>query len=58
MATIERIAALQITEGIERLPLAEVDEAFCLRDAYLQGRLTDPPQLWQYDRYIQQDDHG
>jgi hypothetical protein len=58
IATIERIAALQITEGVERLPLAEVDEAFCLRDAYLEGRLTDPPKLWKYDQSLEQDDYG
>jgi hypothetical protein len=57
IATIERIAALQINEGAERLPPAEVDEDFRLRDAYLQGRLTDPPELWKYDEHIEQDDH-
>ena len=49
IATIERIAALQITEAFQTLPLVDVDEDFRLRDAYLQGRLTDPPQLWKYD---------
>ena len=58
MATIERIAALQITEDVEALPRADVDEDFHLRDAYLQGRLTDPPELWKYDEPIQEDDHA
>ena len=58
MATLERIAALQITEGVERLPLAEVDEDFRRRDAYLQGRLTDAPELWKYDENTEENDHA
>jgi transposase len=58
MATIERIAALYLTEGAERLPLADVDEDFRRRDTYLEGRLTDPPELWKYDEYLQEDDHA
>jgi len=57
IATIERIAALQMTEAVE-MPVPEVDEDFRRRDAYLQGRLTDPPELWKYDQHIQEDDHA
>ena len=57
-ATIERIAALYLTEGVERLPLADVDEDFRRRDAYLQGQLTDPPELWKYEEYLKEDDHA
>jgi hypothetical protein len=58
IATIERIAALQITEGVQTLPLVEVDEDFRRRDAYLQGRLTDAPELWKYDENAQENDHA
>ena len=58
IATIERIAALHITEGVEMLPLAEVDEDFRRRDAYLQGRLTDAPELSTYDENTKDNDHA
>jgi len=58
IATIERIAALQITEDVQRLPLVDVDEDFRQRDAYLQGRLTDTPELWKYDENTQENDHA
>lgn len=58
IATIERIAALHITEGVEMLPLADVDEDFRQRDAYLQGRLTDTPELWKYDENTEENDHA
>jgi transposase len=48
--TIERIAVLQMTQGIGSLPLAEVDEAFQQREAYLEGSLTDQPDLSIYDQ--------
>ena len=58
IATLERIAALQITEGVQRLPLVDVDEDFRQRDAYVQGRLTDVPELWKYDEDTQENDHA
>ncbi len=58
MATIERIAALHITEGVQMLPLADVDEDFRQRDAYLQGRLTDTPELWKYGENTKENDHA
>ncbi len=58
IATIERIAALQITEGVQRLPLVDVDEDFRQRDAYVQGRLTDPPELSIYDESTEENDHA
>jgi transposase len=48
-ATIERIAILSITQGVETLPFAEIDEDFRQRDTYLEGRLTDPPDLSMYE---------
>jgi len=57
IATIERIAALQITECVE-MPVADVDEDFRLREAYLQGRLTDAPELWKYDETTEENNHA
>jgi transposase len=57
MAIIERIAALQITETVE-IPAPDVDEAFRRREAYLQGRLTDPPELSKYDEPTEEDNHA
>jgi hypothetical protein len=57
MATIERIAALQITEAVE-MPAPDVDEDFRRREAYLQGRLTDPPELGKYDESTQDNDRA
>jgi transposase len=57
IATIERIAALQITEAVD-IPAPDVDEDFHRREAYLQGRLTDPPELWKYDESIERNDNG
>jgi len=54
IATIERIAALNITQGVQTLPLAEIDENFRQRDVYLEGRLTDFPDLSIYEN-IQED---
>jgi transposase len=47
--TLERIAAMQITEGVHPLPRPQIDEDFQQRDTYVQGRLTDPPDLSAYD---------
>jgi transposase len=57
IATIERIAALQINECVE-MPVVDVDEDFRLREAYLQGRLTDAPELSKYDEYIEENNHA
>lgn len=56
IATIERIVALNITHGVESHSLVEIDEDFRQRDAYLEGRLTDPPDLSIYGN-TQEDDH-
>ena len=39
--TIERIAILHLQEGSDTLPVAQVDEQFTRREAYLEGALTD-----------------
>ncbi len=48
-ATIERIATLSITHSTPTLPFAQINEDFQQRDTYLEGRLTDPPDLSIYD---------
>jgi transposase len=48
--TIERIAVLQMTQGIGPLPLADIDQAFHQREAYLEGSLTEQPDLSIYDQ--------
>lgn len=49
VATIERIAALNITQGSPLLPFAQIDDDFRQRDTYQEGRLTDPPDLSMYE---------
>lgn len=48
LETIERIAWLYFKEATGELPLAEVDEDFRQREAYLEGALTDQPDLSLY----------
>ena len=54
--TIERIALLHMTQDIPGLPLVDVDEAYRERDAYLEGSLTDAPDLSIYDQLLEEDD--
>jgi hypothetical protein len=56
METVERIALLQMTQDVARLPLVEVDEAYLDREAYLEGSLTDAPDLSIYDQLLEDDD--
>jgi len=46
--TIERIAVLYLQAGTQTLPTAPVDEQFTQREAYLEGCLTDAPDLSIY----------
>ena len=48
LEVIERIAYLYLQQGAGDLPLAQVDEAFRQREAYLEGSLTEPPDLSIY----------
>jgi len=57
IGTIERIAALNMTQGAPALPFAQVDEDFRQRDTYQEGRLTDAPDLSIYDEHIPEEDH-
>jgi hypothetical protein len=53
--TIERIALLYVHEGTDMLPSVEVDESFREREAYLEGNLTDEPDLSVYDTFSEED---
>jgi len=57
MATLERIAALHMTQGSPTLPLVDVDEDFRNRGAYIEGRLTDKPDLSIYEENTQETDY-
>ncbi len=50
MEVIERIVALNLAHGAGTLPCVEVDEHFRERDAYQEGRLTEPPDLSTYNQ--------
>jgi hypothetical protein len=52
LQTIERIAVLQMTQGIGPLPVADIDEAFREREAYREGSLTEQPDLSIYDQLL------
>ena len=47
--TLERIAVLELRDGQSELPTVHVDESFRERPAYLEGSLTDSPDLSLYD---------
>ena len=49
LATLERIATLNITQNLQTLPFAQIDEDFREREIYLEGRLTDLPDLSIYE---------
>lgn len=56
IATLRRIAILELSEGVEILPSAEVDESLKERDAYVEGRLSDTPDFSTYDDLLEGDD--
>lgn len=47
--TIERIALLHLSQGMDLLPWAEVDDSFRQRPAYQDGALTEAPDLSIYE---------
>jgi len=49
LKAIERIARFYMNQTDTPLPSAEVDENFVNREAYLEGELTDQPDLSLYD---------
>ena len=56
MATIERIAWFCMSQGEERIFDVDVDDSYCQRPAYLEGCLTDQPDLSIYDDLLRSDD--
>jgi transposase len=48
LPTIERIVLLYLQQGTGALPAAQVDEQFTQREAYLEGSLTEAPDLSIY----------
>jgi transposase len=56
LETIRRIAILQMSESLETLPFAEVDEGLEEREAYREGRLSEAPDLSIYDHLLETDD--
>jgi transposase len=54
--TIENIALLLLRQETSDLPLVEVDGDFRHREAYLEGYLTDPPDLSVYENIVEEDD--
>jgi transposase len=54
---IERIAFLYVHQGSDTLPSVDVDENYLQREAYLEGSLTDEPDLSAYDTFSEED-HG
>ena len=54
--TLERMALLLLTQDTPKLPCVDVDEGFCQRESYLEGRLTDAPDLSLYDKLLEEND--
>ena len=48
LPTLERIAHLHLEQGTGQLPFAPIDETFREREAYLEGCLTETPDLSIY----------
>jgi hypothetical protein len=56
LETVQRIALLYMTQDMPRIPSVDVDEAYLQREAYLEGSLTDAPDLSIYDLLLEEDD--
>jgi hypothetical protein len=56
LETLQRIAWLSMSQEHLPLPEADVDESFRERPAYLEGYLTDEPDLSIYDEPLLEDD--
>ncbi len=54
--SVERIAALHIRDANYETPLVEIDEEFKKRESYLEGRLTEEPDLSLYDKMLEEND--
>lgn len=56
--TLKRIVWFCMSQGEQRLPDADVDEAFRQRPAYQEGCLTDEPDLSLYDETLDEDEEN
>jgi hypothetical protein len=56
MATVERIAWFCMSQGEERIFDVDVDDSYRQRPAYLEGCLTDEPDLSIYDDLLGSDE--
>jgi hypothetical protein len=56
--TVERIAALQISEADYQIPHVDIDEEFQNRQTYLEGRLSDEADLSVYEKMLEDDNDG
>lgn len=56
LETLERIAWLSMSQAEHPLPYADVDESFRERPAYLEGCLTDEPDLSIYDEILPEEE--
>ena len=54
--TLRRIAVLYMNQDDGQIPKATVDEGFRDREEYVEGRLTDEPDLSRYDQMLEEDD--
>jgi transposase len=56
--TIERIAILKMNDTGYEVPLIEIDDEFENRQTYLEGRMSDKPDLSIYDKMLEEQDNG
>jgi hypothetical protein len=57
LPVLRRMALLDLQHGAERLPFADVDAGLRERAAYVEGRLTDPPDFSVYEALLEKP-HG
>ena len=58
METVRRIALLYVVQGEGPMPCVEIDENLLEREEYLEGRLTETPDLAVYDKLLEDEDDG
>lgn len=56
MDTLRRIALLYMNASDHPLPAPNIDQSFCTRESYLEGRLTDAPDFSRYDHILEEHD--
>lgn len=58
VTTLQRIALLYMNQADLTFPALEIDQSFTKREAYLEGHLTDAPDLSVYDKLLEDEDDG